>query len=51
MRYGNDEIPSILGFDIDDSDPTYEVWKLNFAPLLEVTPCYSDPTYEVWKPR
>ena len=38
-------------FQIENSDPTYEAWKLVYAsPFFEEKVNHSDPTYEAWKP-
>ena len=42
-------IPNLNCILIDNSDPTYEAWKLAIPLEGMLSPRYSDPTYEAWK--
>ena len=44
------EVKTSLGLsNFQDSDPTYEAWKLKPEILRNTGFSYSDPTYEAWK--
>jgi len=50
MRNGNGGGGNVLCVLFVSSYPTYEEWKLFFAPLQLIVLASSYPTYEEWKP-